>query len=228
MNNAHRSGLFAAALLLGADIACAAQRPTVVELFTSQGCSSCPPADIYLTELARNAGVLALAFHVDYWDSLGWKDPYALAAATERQERYAAHLRKGPYTPQMVVDGGSVIVGSDRRGVAAAIERARSEAANVEVTLASGGATLTIEVGSGTGAAQILLVGFDRQHETAVMHGENAGKTLLESSIVRSLTGIGRWSGEPLKLSIAAPAGEGVAVLLQSDDGRIVGAATTK
>src|ERR1700752_407446 len=91
----------------------AADRPVVVELFTSQGCSSCPPANAYLNELVRDrSDVLALAFHVTYWDRLGWKDPLSIQAATERQDRYGHRFGDGSYTPEIVVDGASSHVGS--------------------------------------------------------------------------------------------------------------------
>src|SRR6266705_4449724 len=102
-------GLLFAAMPVGAE-----PRPVVVELFTSQGCSSCPPADALLGELAKRGDVLALGFHISYWDSLGWKDPLSSKSATERQKAYARHFTDGRvYTPQMVVDGTSEMVGSD-------------------------------------------------------------------------------------------------------------------
>ena len=95
-------------------------RPIVVELFTSQGCSSCPPADAYLNELTRSEdNLLTLAFHVTYWNDLGWEDPFSLDESTQRQRRYAARLGEGPYTPQIVVDGTNGMVGSNRHQVAA-------------------------------------------------------------------------------------------------------------
>src|ERR1700743_89386 len=94
----------------------AAERPVVVELFTSQGCSSCPPANAYLNELVRDrSDVLALAFHVTYWDRLGWKDPFSIEAATERQDRYGHRFGDGSYTPEIVIDGASSHVGSEPR-----------------------------------------------------------------------------------------------------------------
>src|SRR5438105_13071444 len=104
----------------------AAERPIVVELFTSQGCSSCPPANAYLNEMARDrSDVLALAFHVTYWDRLGWKDPFSMEAATERQDRYGHRFGDGSYTPEMVVDGASSHVGSRRDEVGSAIDAAK-------------------------------------------------------------------------------------------------------
>lgn len=199
--------------------------PVVVELFTSQGCSSCPPADTFLTELARQRrDVLPLAFHVTYWDSLGWKDPYSLDAATARQRDYARHLRDdGVYTPQMVVDGTTGFVGSDRARGLSVIAGAALK--SVPVSVARDGQGLLVRVGSGGGQARILLVGFDPWHETHIGRGENGGRTLVESNIVRSLTPIGAWSGSAVELRTPPPSGQGFAVLLQAEDGRIIGAA---
>src|SRR5579863_7052901 len=131
----------------------AAERPVVVELFTSQGCSSCPPANAYLNELAKGRrDVLALAFHVTYWDRLGWKDPFSLATATDRQAVYGRRFGDGSYTPEIVVDGAASAVGSDREQVGSAIENARrggQTAAAVSVTRS--GEQLSIDVGAGSG-----------------------------------------------------------------------------
>ena len=199
--------------------------PVVVELFTSQGCSSCPPADAFLTDLARERpDVLPLAFHVTYWDYLGWKDPYSLDAATARQRNYARHLgESGVYTPQMVVDGTKGFVGSDRPEALGAIAGAAVK--SVPVTLARDAGALVVTVGPGSGTAQVLLVGFDPSHETPVGRGENSGRTLRETNIVRSLTPIGAWTGPAVTLHAAPQAGQGFAVLLQAEDGRIIGAA---
>jgi hypothetical protein len=203
----------------------AQESPIVVELFTSQGCSSCPPADAFLTDLAhQRRDVLPLAFHVTYWDRLGWKDPYSLDAATARQREYARHLGDdGVYTPQMVVDGTAGFVGSHRSEGLSAIAGAAPK--SVPVSLAGEGQTLLIKVSAGAGTARILLVGFDPSHETHVGRGENSGRTLLESNIVRSMTQLGTWSGSAIELRPARPDGQGFAVLLQADDGRIIGAA---
>jgi hypothetical protein len=203
----------------------AQQAPVVVELFTSQGCSSCPPADAFLTDLAhRRPDVLPLAFHVTYWDYLGWKDPYSLNAATLRQRDYARLLGEdGVYTPQMVVDGAKGFVGSDRGEGLSTIAAAASK--SVPVSLARDGFSLLVTIGVGSGNAQVLLVGYDPSHETPIGRGENSGRTLRESNVVRSLTPIGAWTGSPVTLHQSPPAGEGFAVLLQAPDGHIIGAA---
>ncbi|MDR3530446.1 MAG: DUF1223 domain-containing protein [Rhodopila sp.] len=221
-----RAALFGLALAtVGANVSYAQESPIVVELFTSQGCSSCPPADAFLTDLAhQRRDVLPLAFHVTYWDSLGWKDPYSLDAATNRQRDYARLLdQDGVYTPQMVVDGTTAFVGSNRSQGLNAI--ANAEHKRIPVGLARNGQTLLITVGAGAGRAKVLLVGFDPAHETHIGRGENSGRSLLESNIVRSLTPIGTWSGSAMELRQTPPAGESFAILLQSEDGRIVGAA---
>ena len=204
----------------------AAERPVVVELFTSQGCSSCPPANAYLNEMSRGRrDVLALAFHVTYWDRLGWKDPFSLAAATDRQAVYGRRFGDGSYTPEIVGDGAAGMVGSDRDAVEPAIENAKRNgptAAAVNVT--RNGEQVAIEVGAGTGSGRILLIGFDHEHTTAIGRGENSGRTLTEANVVRSIRSVGQWSGAALRLNERFPEGQDVAVVLQASDGRIIGA----
>ena len=206
--------------------AIAAERPVVVELFTSQGCSSCPPANAYLNELSKaRRDVLALAFHVTYWDRLGWKDPFSLQAATQRQDVYGHRFGDGSYTPEIVVDGAAGMVGSDRGEVGSAIENARRHgrtAAAVNVT--KNGEQVSIEVGAGSGNGRILLIGFDHEHTTAIGRGENSGRTLTEANVVRSIRSVGQWSGTPLRLNEPFPEGQDVAVVLEAPDGRIIGA----
>src|SRR5258705_2098734 len=188
------AGLYPAAAL-------AAERPVVVELYTSQGCSSCPPANAYLNELSRDRrDVLPLAFHVTYWDRLGWKDPYSLQAATDRQNQYGHRFGDGSYTPEIVVDGAAGLVGSHRHDVGSAIEKAKREsrtAASVSVTKSDGG-QVSIQVGSGSGTGKILLIGFDHDHTTAIGRGENGGRTFGGAEIGRSFRSGGQWSGRPL------------------------------
>src|ERR1700761_5380354 len=142
---------FAAALSPFAAVA--ADRPVVVELFTSQGCSSCPPANAYLNDLVRDrSDVLALAFHVTYWDRLGWKDPFSIEAATDRQSVYGRRFGDGSYTPEMVVDGAASAVGSDRNQVGSAIENAkRNGRTAAAVNVSKNGEQVSIEVGAGSG-----------------------------------------------------------------------------
>lgn len=209
-------------------------RPVVVELFTSQGCSSCPPADALLGELARNPDILPLAFHVTYWNNLGWRDPFSLDAATDRQRAYQRNLRTDTiYTPQMIVDGHTDVIGSDRAAVTAAIARARP-AQSVPITLSRTADGLSVQIAAGTipagqGEKRILLIGFDSAHRTTVPRGENAGRQLSETNIVRGVTVLGSWTGQAVNLSHPMPPGvfqgERAAVLLQANDGRILGAA---
>ncbi len=207
--------------------AVAAERPVVVELFTSQGCSSCPPANAYLNELVRDrSDVLALAFHVTYWDRLGWKDPFSMEAATERQARYGHKFGDGSYTPEIVIDGASSHVGSRRDEVGPAIDAAKRQGRTAtSVSVAKAGDRVTIDVADGSGNGKVLLVGFDRDHETAIRRGENGGRTLRESNVVRSLREVGDWQGKALHISETFPDGEYAAVIVQAPDGRIVGAA---
>jgi hypothetical protein len=211
----------------GAAHAQPAPRPVVVELFTSQGCSSCPPADRLLTDLARDRpDVLPLAFHVTYWNRLGWADPYSFDGATERQHGYA-HIsgEGGVYTPQAVVDGTQDVVGSDGPALRKAIKRAMAQATSIPLALHSAADGVAITIGAGAGEGRVLLVGYDPEHVTAVGRGENAGATLVESNIVRGLVVAGTWRGAALALTVAPPPGERLAALVQAPDGHILAAA---
>lgn len=220
--------ILATGILLGwlPAMAAAAERPVVVELFTSEGCSSCPPADAFLTELRRGRReVLPLAFHVTYWNNLGWKDPFSMTEATQRQARYGAKFGDGSYTPEMVVDGRKGLVGSERSVAEAAIAAASSARYTAtSMSLTRGADGLSIQVGEGSGNGRVVLVGFDPEHRTAVGRGENGGRTLTESNIVRSIRAIGHWTGAPLTLTTNIPEGQDAAVLLEAPDGSIIGA----
>jgi hypothetical protein len=216
-------------LTIGIAAARAGERPVLVELFTSEGCSSCPPADALLAELASRPDVLALSFHVDYWDRLGWKDPFSSHEATQRQDRYATLLDLASvYTPQIVVDGTWQAVGSDRADVEHALDLARRDRQEVAITLAlaQGQAQIKLGPGSNAAAASVLLIGFDRRHVTAVKRGENAGRTLPHVDVVRGVEEIARYSGTAG--AIAAPIRwncDRIAVVLQATDGRVLGVA---
>jgi len=211
--------------------------PVVVELFTSQGCSSCPPADSFLGELAQRADVLALAFHVDYWNYIGWTDPFASKLATQRQRDYSQRLAlRYVYTPQMVVNGVAEGVGAEPETIDPLIKAAAADDAPRAITMlgraANGHLTVHIEAGTPPEPASIWLVGFDREHTTRVLHGENQGRTLKDYQVVRSFREIGTWNGAALDLDVAGDvvSGDGsVAVLVQlRGTGRIIGAATLK
>jgi hypothetical protein len=223
-----RSLLAGALALSYPAVALSAERPVVVELFTSEGCSSCPPADRYLTELSGRHDILPLAFHVTYWNDLGWRDPYSLEAATQRQAAYGTRFGNGSFTPEMVVDGRKGFVGSDQvtasQAIAAA-KRSDTEAATIAVFSKNG--KISIEIGHGAGRAEVVLIGFDPLHRTAIGRGENGGRTLTESNIVRSIRQIGDWNGAPISFHVQAPSGQQAAVLLEAPDGSIVGAART-
>ena len=224
--------MVAAALLLLLPSSARAEAPqqtiTVVELFTSQGCSSCPPADALLAQLASaRPDVLALAFHVTYWDRLGWKDPYSLPLATERQQHYAGLWGDGSiYTPQLVAGGRYQAIGSDRPAALSALAAAAGVGSStVSLRLASDPAGVTLDVGAGHGRAMLLLVGFDPSHVTRIGRGENGGRTLTNINVVRSLATAGIWQGDALTLHAPKPPGERTALLLQADDGRVLSAA---
>lgn len=225
-----RSVLVASALSVGFGAAAGAEnRPVVLELFTSEGCSSCPPAEVIVNELARRPDVLPLSFHVDYWDGLGWRDRFSLASATERQRGYARTLRRSSvYTPQVVIDGSRDIVGSQRAAVTEAVSGRRE---GVATSVSVSGGTIQIHVGAGSDAASadVLLVGYLREATTPISRGENSGRTLKESNIVLSLYGLGQWNGKPREFQLSVDRlpenATDVAVLVQSaGQGAILGA----
>lgn len=216
------------ALLLGLLLtfpAAAGERPVVVELFTSQGCSSCPPADAYLAELARRGDVLALSLHVDYWNYIGWKDPFSSAWATERQREYGRTLaQRYVYTPEMVVDGAAHAVGSNRADVEGLIAAARRQEGPL-LAVAREGEALRVSIGAGAGSGTLLLVRFEHEHVTKIGRGENGGRTLRNVHVVREIRRIGEWEGTPLALDLPAPEGDAAILLQASGHGRMLAAA---
>jgi hypothetical protein len=206
--------------------------PVVVELFTSQGCSSCPPADAYLGELAKRKDIIALSLHVDYWNRLGWTDPFSLPETTRRQSDYAAALRTNHvYTPQVVVDGAAHAVGSRKPEVEALITSARGvRKLNVEVRDSADGVAVTIPGGEGA-PASVWMALFDAQQTTRIATGENGGRALAYHNVVRRLAKIGEWKGAAVRL--AAPVGEAerreragcVVIVQEGHAGPVLGAA---
>ncbi len=206
----------------------AERRPVVIELFTSQGCSSCPPANANLVELGRRKDVLTLSFAVTYWDYLGWKDTFSKEEFTERQVTYEPKLgERGPFTPQMVINGRLSTVGNRLSEVESLIEDANI-AGGPEVTLRGG----RVAVGRGdapAGGADIWLVRYEPDViQVAVRRGENRGRTLPHAHVVRALVRLGRWDGK--ETGFAAPASKGdlaTAVLVQERNGGAILAAVT-
>ena len=160
----------------------------IIELFTSQGCSSCPPADSLVAELGHQATVLPLSFHVDYWNYLGWADPFSQAAWSERQQTYARHLGdRGVYTPQLVIDGRVGMVGSNRRDVERSLAAADATTPRVLAATATWTATsVRIDVAA-PGDAPVWVALYDRSTRVDVPRGENAGATLQTTNPVRAL-----------------------------------------
>jgi hypothetical protein len=219
-------GATTAAALVTPSVATAVARPAVVELFTSQGCSSCPPAEAYLGKLTDRPDVIALAFHVTYWDDLGWRDRFALTEAVDRQNQYAKNFRSASvYTPQLVVDGLSGTPSTDLKLAAAA------DGVPVAVNLTGGDLLVDIGPDSHLAAGDVLLVSYLRHAVSPIGRGENAGRQLEEFNIVRAIRKLGVWHGDNVHFNV--PVGSlpkdatDVAVLVQSAGQKaIVGAAT--
>ena len=214
--------------------AAAGSARTVVELFTSQGCSSCPPADAFIGELAGREDLLPLSFHVEYWNYLGWRDRFSSPEATARQRSYRRPLgMRYVYTPQIVVNGTAHAVGSGRAEVLRLIEAARG-GPSVDIAVDhSGGDSATLRIAAGprqTRPATIWLVFYDYRHVTEVRRGENAGASLVNTNVVRTFTRIGSWTGAPVKIPLSlkrlgAEGRDACAVIVQQDgNGPILGA----
>ena len=221
--------LLAALLALAAPAGADERPPIVVELFTSQGCNSCPPADAYLGELTQRPGLLPLAFHVDYWNYIGWDDPFARPWSSARQKGYQKSLNERfVYTPQIVVNGVAQGIGSERATIEGLLRAAAAAPPlpHPDLTLRRRrDGALIVDVGAGESPprapADIWLIGFDRMHHTQVLRGENEGQTLTDYHTVRFYRRIGAWPGWALELVVpasdAAALGDGaVAVLLQT------------
>ena len=212
--------LAATALALGASSLAQAAPLQVVELFTSQGCSSCPPADAAVAQLAARPEILALSFGVTYWDNLGWKDTFAQSKFTDRQWAYAKGLRHSNVgTPQVVVNGRTDVVGQSVAEIDGALRRAPLSDGGPQVTLAAGAVAVT-GVAPGR-AAEVWLVRFEPNAiQVPIKRGENGGRTLSVQHAVRELTKLGEWTGGAK--TYAAPAGPvnlKTAVLVQAGSG---------
>ena len=208
------------ALGLWSGAAAAQDNPVVVELYTSQGCSSCPPADEMLMELAQRDGVIALALHVDYWDYIGWKDEFASPAYTRRQQNYARVAGHTTiYTPQMVIGGQDHVVGTKPMDVADLIRDHMDVQTGVQVAPSRSGTRVEID-GSAARAfarpAMVQVVRFDPSETVDIQRGENAGRQLTYANIVTSWDVVGEWDGRaPLDLTVNAGGAGPVVVIVQ-------------
>ena len=208
----------------------AQDRPVVVELFTSQGCSSCPPADELLRKLGGHADVIPLALHIDYWDYIGWKDSFAQPGFTSRQKRYA-HVagRSMVYTPQMIVNGLDDVAGNRPMDVADVIQRHRALPVVVDLTLTRQGKTLLVQAVAlaAIKPSDVQLVRYVPEQAVEITRGENAGHALTYSHIVTDWSRVGAWNGAaPLRLEVPVTGSGPVVVLIQeTGQGAILAAA---
>jgi hypothetical protein len=211
---------------------------SVVELFTSQGCSSCPPADALLGQLAKRKDLIVLTLPVDYWDYLGWKDTLASPENSARQRAYAkSRGDHAVYTPQMVVNGLKHVVGSNRTGIESVLMQTKGLLNGHHVTLRTSISedTLVIEVGAAPKTAPgetgvVWLLPIKSSVKVTIERGENTGREITYTNVVRDLMAVGKWTGEPVTLKLPAykllrDDADGCAVLLQeSMTGPILGA----
>ncbi|HEY4125655.1 MAG TPA: DUF1223 domain-containing protein [Rhizomicrobium sp.] len=214
------------------------ERPIVVELYTSQGCSSCPPADALLGQLTAKPGVLAMSLPITYWDMLGWKDTLASPANTARQKAYAKAMgRGGIYTPQIIVDGLTDVVGSSDARVKSAITARAGDMTAVPILLKPDGHQVHVSIGAGNpklgkpADATVWVFHILSSSTVAIGRGENEGHTMTYRNVVRDLKPVGKWKGEALALDLprhdaADPPHDTLAVVVQQGGyGRVIGAA---
>lgn len=205
--------------------------PIVVELFTSQGCSSCPPADAILADLAERDGVIALALHVDYWDHLGWRDSFASPMNAKRQRAYAkAFGERTVFTPQIVVNGRHGVIGSRRDEVEVAVDMGGSGAmpAVLGIEADADGLRVTLAAAeTATPPSRVLFVVYAHPQTVAITRGENSGQDVTYHNVVTSMMRLGDWHGEERRWDLPIPEeAKGVAILVQAEETmEILGAA---
>lgn len=221
--------------LAGLGLPAHARSFAVVELFTAQGCDSCPSGDALFRALAERDDLIALSFHVDYWNYAGWTDPFASRSATERQRAYARRLGLNYlYTPQLVINGVRQVPATDADAVRAALdESAGPETGTLEVAHAPDGLHVSYTAPAQTPRATLWLVLFDRRYVTEVTAGDNAGTVLVNDNVVRGIRKLAVWQGAPLDLRVAMAdlrvgqrMTDGCAILVQTDGEGAILAAT--
>lgn len=223
------SGLLFCLPLSGLALAESGQPKAVVELFTSQGCAQCPPADALLTSLAQRDDVVALAYHVDYWDYIGWEDTFGDQAFSDRQRGYAKSWGSSRiFTPQMVINGTEGVVGSRRDEVQDALTSAQLPL-DVSMDVVEGMLKLKVPADDMLGDATIWLVRYLDRADVAIDKGENAGKTMVYTQVVVDRQAVGMWeaeTGAEIKLPLdqfGASDNGGIAVLIQAEQGGVPG-----
>ena len=226
-----RLGTIAVSFWLALSGWAAAQGPVVVELYTSQGCSSCPPADKLIGQIAERDDVIALALHVDYWDYIGWKDEFANPDHTTRQRTYSRVAGKRTiYTPQMVVAGVDHVVGTKPMKLADLLNAHKAKTNPAEVSLSRDGDRIRISAtaeGRVPAGSVVHVVTYTPKESVSIRRGENAGRKLTYHNIVRQWVTVGEWNGQgTYTASVKVPRGMAVAVLVQSPgQGPMLGAA---
>jgi len=198
----------------------------VVELFTSQGCNSCPPAEAFLRELSGRRDLITIELHVDYWDYIGWRDPFATRALTHRQRAYSRAMeQRYVYTPQMIIDGRFQEVGSERDAVLQLIDRARlakpAAGPTIEPVAARGDAPPSVRISGPVPAPAVVWVAvLDPSHETEVLRGENGGRRLVNTNVVRRFERIGTYDGTTVELPLlVCEPHQSLAIVVQAANG---------
>ena len=237
-----RLAILAIATLIGVVPQANAEPRAVVELFTSQGCSSCPPADALLGKLAHDPNVIALTLAIDYWDYIGWKDTLAIPGHANRQKAYSKMRGdRGVYTPQVIVNGSTQALGSDQADIERAIGQSHRASATlsvpVSIKVADGRLTVDAPAGKGTDEhAEVWLCPVSSAVPVAIGRGENHGRTITYHNAVRRWIRLGEWNGAAASWSISlkdlkSEGADKAAVLLQSGSatrpGPMLGAAMT-
>ncbi|MHA3915434.1 DUF1223 domain-containing protein [Halovulum sp. GXIMD14793] len=228
--------LLTAALIALSPAAKAGEANVVVELFTSQGCSSCPPADAMLSKLTQQDGVIALAYHVDYWDYLGWKDTFAMNAFTQRQMDYVGHTNRewirqrlrGKFTPEIIVQGTDSMVGHDSRAVMKRVHAHAKAMPAADIDLRLQGDMLEVKLATPEtlGTLRVMLAQYVPQQTVSIERGENRGRTLTYSHVVTKLRYVGDWDGSGSdRMTLKGVEGPVVIFLQKGEAGPILAAA---
>lgn len=217
--------LLASLLSAGGAVAGEVREPKgVVELFTSQGCSSCPPADATLGQLVAQGDMVVLSYHVDYWNYLGWADTLSSKENTERQYGYAKTMhRSGVYTPQAVINGRDHVKGGDLAAINSKVESLQQSGQGlvVPVTATMRGDEIEIDIGEGKGEADVVVAYFTKKEQIEVTKGENSGKNMEYWHSVSDVQSVGMWNGKSMKLTLPGKnmgksKKDGCAILLQT------------